>query len=59
MIAYKALSAINNEHIYNLKKQKIHKSESNLDHSIIISDDGGMYLLLNSLTKEDKDVVIS
>ena len=37
-----------------LNKIKINKRDFNIDHSIIIGDNGGFYLLINSVNIEEK-----
>ena len=36
-----------------LNKIKINKRDFNIEHSIIIGDNGGLYLLINSVNKDE------
>ncbi len=38
-----------------LNNTKINKRDFNLNHSIIIGDNGGLFLLLNSVNLEEKN----
>ena len=41
-----------------LKSAHIDKVDFGIEHSIMIGDEGGLYMLLNSINEEDKKIII-